>query len=93
MTVYQRSQWCWRRNSVQLNLTNQSRWGLAILLLVIGNVLFVASWTSPFLPVPDTLFWVKTVFPVVASLGFVLFFFLSLWLLAKTTRPPTSPNE
>lgn len=78
---------------MQLNLTNQSRWGLAVLLLIIGNVLFVAGWTSPFLPVPDSLLWMKTVFPIVASLGFVLFFFVSLWILSKTTSPPLNPNE
>ncbi|MFX0077986.1 MAG: hypothetical protein ACFE8O_01990 [Candidatus Hermodarchaeota archaeon] len=78
---------------MQLNLTNQSRWGLATILLVIGTVLFVAGWTSPFLPVPDSLFWMKTVFPIAASLGFVFFFFVSLLILSKTTPPPLNPNE
>ncbi|MFX1299650.1 MAG: hypothetical protein ACFFDE_01805 [Promethearchaeota archaeon] len=78
---------------MQLNLTNQSRWGLATILLVIGVVLFVAGWTSPFLPVPDSLFWMKTVFPIAASLGFVFFFFVSLLILSKTTPPPLNTNE
>jgi hypothetical protein len=78
---------------MKLNLTNQSRWGLVTLLLVIGSVLFVAGWTSPFLPVPESLFWMKTIFPIVASLGFVLFFFVSLWVLSNTTPPPLTLNE
>ncbi len=78
---------------MQLNLTNQSRWVLAVLFQLIGTVLFVAGWTSPFLPVPDTLFWMKTVFPIAASLGFVLFFFVSLLILSKTPPPPLNPNE
>ena len=78
---------------MELNLTNRARWGLATLLLVIGTVLFVVGWTSPFLPVPDTLFWMKTVFPIVASLSFVLFFFVSLWILSKTTPPPVTLKE
>ncbi|MFX0203641.1 MAG: hypothetical protein ACFFCW_46680 [Candidatus Hodarchaeota archaeon] len=78
---------------MQLNLTNQSRWGLAVLFLVIGTVLFVAGWTSPFLPVPDSLYWMKTVFPIAASLGFVFFFFVSLLILSKTKPPPLTPNE
>ncbi|MDO8124184.1 MAG: hypothetical protein Q6364_07365 [Candidatus Hermodarchaeota archaeon] len=78
---------------MQFNLTNQSRWGLAVLFLVIGTVLFVAGWTSPFLPVPDSLFWIKTVFPIAASLGFVFFFFVSLFMLSKTPPPPLNPKE
>ena len=78
---------------MQLNLTNQSRWVLAVLFQLIGTVLFVAGWTSPFLPVPYTLFWMKTVFPIAASLGFVLFFFVSLLILSKTPPPPLNPNE
>jgi hypothetical protein len=56
-------------------------------------VLFVAGWTSPFLPVPDSLFWIKTVFPIASSLGFVFFFFVSLLILSKTSPPPLHPNE
>ena len=93
MTSYKRSQRHRRLNPMELNLTNRSRWGLATLLLVVGMVLFVAGWTSPFLPVPESLFWMKTVFPIVASLGFVLFFFVSLWILSKTTPPPLTPKE
>lgn len=77
---------------MELNLTDQSRWGIATIFLVVGTVLFVAGWTSPFLPAPESLLWMKTVFPFVASIGFIILFFMSLWILSKTTPPPTKPQ-
>lgn len=73
---------------MKLNLTDQARWIIGAILLSVGSILFVVGWTSPFWP-PDAVWWglpwVKTIFPLLAAGTFVVLFFISLWVLSKTT--------
>ncbi|MFX0167763.1 MAG: hypothetical protein ACFE89_08635 [Candidatus Hodarchaeota archaeon] len=79
-----------------MELSNQGKWLLGIIIITLSTILFVLGWTSPFWP--PGLGWLglpimKTVFPLTVTSLCVLIYFFGLVLLARTDPPPMSIME
>ena len=74
-----------------MELTNHGKWLLGSTLISVASILFVIAWTAPFWP--PSFGWlslplVKTIFPIVVMIGFVVLFLYGIIVLSKTEVPP-----
>lgn len=73
-----------------MELTNQGKWLLGSTLISVGSILFVIAWTAPYWP--PWFGWlglplIKTLFPVVVMLVFIILFLYGLAILSRTNPP------
>ena len=84
------------KETIPMELTNQEKWLIGSTLLSVGSILFVIGWTAPYWPPWGgwlSLPLMKTLFPVLAMSGFVIFFLYGLAILSQTVTPPTQVAE